>query len=59
MNEYFDAKLAEAEDKSSEDQIYKGYRAVLDSKSVDETLVSFFFHSCLLKTNTKSSSEMQ
>lgn len=40
--EYFDAKLADAEDKSSEDPIYKGYKAVLDSKSVDETLVSFF-----------------
>jgi hypothetical protein len=26
--------------KSSEDPIYKGYKAVLDSKSTDETLVS-------------------
>ncbi|PKI46895.1 hypothetical protein CRG98_032706 [Punica granatum] len=38
VNEYFDAKLAERKDETSEDPIYKGYKAVLDSKSTDETL---------------------
>lgn len=30
--------------KSSEDPIYKGYKAVLDSKSTDETLVSHLLY---------------
>lgn len=37
-----DSDLKENRDDSSEDPIYKGYKAVLDSKSIDETLVSFF-----------------
>lgn len=40
--EYFcEIKPAQAKDKAVEDPIYKGYKAVLDSKSTDETLVSF------------------
>ncbi|XP_057977289.1 aluminum-activated malate transporter 12-like [Malania oleifera] len=39
VNKYFsDAESEVREDKSSEDPIYKGYKAVLDSKSIDETL---------------------
>ncbi|GFZ00840.1 aluminum-activated, malate transporter 12 [Actinidia rufa] len=39
VNEYFsDEEKETSEDKSSEDPIYKGYKAVLDSKSSDETL---------------------
>ncbi|KAK4804467.1 hypothetical protein SAY86_004284 [Trapa natans] len=38
VNEYFDANLAETEDNSTEDPIDKGYKAVLDSNSADETL---------------------
>ncbi|GFP83602.1 aluminum-activated malate transporter 12 [Phtheirospermum japonicum] len=39
VNEYFSTEDTNAaEDKSSDDPIYKGYKAVLDSKSTDETL---------------------
>ncbi|KAK9266947.1 hypothetical protein L1049_027206 [Liquidambar formosana] len=39
VDEYFNsAEKEETQDKSSEDPIYKGYKAVLDSKSIDETL---------------------
>jgi hypothetical protein len=42
VNEYFnDSDLEVIRNKSSEDPIYEGYKAVLDSKSIDETLVSF------------------
>lgn len=41
VNEYFnDVDKEKTQDKSPEDPIYKGYKAVLDSKSQDETLVS-------------------
>lgn len=40
MNEYFYGEIEGSGDiKLSEDPIYKGYKAVLDSKSIDETLV--------------------
>lgn len=45
VNEFFqnhDKESPVREDKSSKDEIYKEYRAVLDSKSSDETLVSYF-----------------
>ncbi|CAK7356170.1 unnamed protein product [Dovyalis caffra] len=39
VDEYFsDVEKEKTQDKSSEDPIYKGYKAVLDSKSQDETL---------------------
>ncbi|XP_054824984.1 aluminum-activated malate transporter 12-like [Prosopis cineraria] len=39
VNEYFHGETEASEDmKSSEDPIYEGYKAVLDSKSTDETL---------------------
>lgn len=39
VNEYFREEENEVTtDESSEDPIYKGYKAVLDSKSIDETL---------------------
>ncbi|KAL1354500.1 hypothetical protein HN51_068304 [Arachis hypogaea] len=39
VNEYFYGEIeSSGEDKSSEDPIYKGYKAVLDSKSSDEML---------------------
>ncbi|KAG4117167.1 hypothetical protein ERO13_D12G212100v2 [Gossypium hirsutum] len=42
VNEYFnDSELKENQEKSSEDPIYKGYKAVLDSKSTDETLALY------------------
>lgn len=42
VKEYFNENNIEInEDESSEDPIYEGYKAVLDSKSTDETLVSF------------------
>jgi len=42
VNEYFNGEVEVSRDiKSSEGPIYKGYRAVLDSKSTDETLVSY------------------
>lgn len=42
VNEYFvDSDTEENQDKSSEDPIYKGYKAVLDSKSTDETLAQY------------------
>ncbi|KAA3469220.1 Aluminum-activated malate transporter 12-like protein [Gossypium australe] len=42
VNEYFnDPEIKENQDKSSEDPIYKGYKAVLDSKSIDETLALY------------------
>lgn len=42
VNEYFsDAEIKEeTHDKTKEDPIYKGFKAVLDSKSNDETMVS-------------------
>jgi hypothetical protein len=44
VDEYFNAADLEViRNKSSEDPIYEGYKAVLDSKSIDETLVSFQF----------------
>lgn len=42
MNEYFieqDQIEANQEKSSAEDPIYQGYKAVLDSKSFDETMV--------------------
>lgn len=43
VNEYFsEMKSAEEGNEPSEDRIYKGYKAVLDSKTSDETLVAFF-----------------
>ena len=42
VNEYFYGEIEVSGDiKSSEGPIYKGYKAVLDSKSTDETLVSY------------------
>jgi len=42
VNEYFYGEVEVSGDiKSSEGPIYKGYKAVLDSKSRDETLVSY------------------
>ncbi|XVE65270.1 hypothetical protein DITRI_Ditri07aG0167600 [Diplodiscus trichospermus] len=42
VNEYFDdSEIKENQDKSLEDPIYKGYKAVLDSKSTDETLALY------------------
>ncbi|XP_022737548.1 aluminum-activated malate transporter 12-like [Durio zibethinus] len=42
VNEYFNgSEIKENQDKSSEDPIYKGYKAVLDSKSTDETLALY------------------
>ncbi|KAH1106540.1 hypothetical protein J1N35_010308 [Gossypium stocksii] len=42
VNEYFNSpEIKENQDKSSEDPIYKGYKAVLDSKSIDETLALY------------------
>ncbi|GER47375.1 aluminum-activated [Striga asiatica] len=39
VNEYFSNEEQKVDkDESSEDQIYKGYKSVLDSKSTDETL---------------------
>ncbi|KAJ7952664.1 Aluminum-activated malate transporter [Quillaja saponaria] len=38
VNEYFKDGNTEATEQTSEDPIYKGYKAVLDSKSIDETL---------------------
>lgn len=43
MHEYFkdkDTEVVEEEAEASRDSICKGYRAVLDSKSSDEALVS-------------------
>lgn len=41
MNEYFSEQdqIEANQDKSTEDPIYEGYKAVLDSKSFDETMV--------------------
>lgn len=42
VNEYFvDTDIKDTENQSSEDPIYEGYEAVLDSKSKDEALVRF------------------
>ncbi|XVF51958.1 hypothetical protein PTKIN_Ptkin04bG0226000 [Pterospermum kingtungense] len=42
VNQYFnDSEIKENRDNSSEDPIYKGYKAVLDSKSTDETLALY------------------
>lgn len=45
VNEYFnDAdEIEETHDTSEEDPIYEGFKAVLDSKSNDESMVSNFF----------------
>lgn len=41
VNEYFsEAEIKETHDKTAEDPIYKGFKVVLDSKSIDETMVS-------------------
>ncbi|KAF2551426.1 hypothetical protein F2Q68_00037107 [Brassica cretica] len=40
VSEYFEEKEKETSD--SKDRIYEGYQAVLDSKSIDETLVNLF-----------------
>jgi len=41
VKEYFyDSAKSACEDDSSEDPIYEGYKAVLDSKASDETLVT-------------------
>jgi hypothetical protein len=37
---FYDSEKQANEDDSSEDPIYKCYKAVLDSKAKDETLVS-------------------
>ncbi|RZS11522.1 hypothetical protein BHM03_00042881 [Ensete ventricosum] len=47
VNEYFRDQTRD-DGKSSKDQIYKGCRAVLDSKSTDETLVSGGFLEVLI-----------
>lgn len=40
VNEYFrEAEIQATDDKSTEDPIGKGFKAVLDSKSYDETMV--------------------
>ena len=51
MDEYFNnAEEQEKKDEPSEDPIYKGYKAVLDSKSTEETLVtSLFFYLSLYR----------
>ncbi|KAL2322913.1 hypothetical protein Fmac_027292 [Flemingia macrophylla] len=38
VNEYFYGEIETSSDKNSSENIYEGYRAVLDSKSTDETL---------------------
>ncbi|TQD93570.1 hypothetical protein C1H46_020841 [Malus baccata] len=38
VNEYFREETELNQDKSTEDPIYEGYKAVLDSKSLDETM---------------------
>lgn len=59
VNEYFNDSAEEVKinlmDKPSDDEdpIYKGYKAVLDSKSIDETLVSFFFFLIITLSNKK------
>ena len=40
MKYFYDSAKQATEDDSSEDPIYEGYKAVLDSKANDETLVS-------------------
>ena len=44
VNEFFygEIHVSDGDVESSEDTIYKGYNAVLDSKSTDETLVSSY-----------------
>lgn len=52
VNEYFDdSDTKEKQERSSEDPIYKGYKAVLDSKSTDETLVSSLLVSLMYYLN--------
>ena len=54
VKEYFSEEEKDmAEDKSLEDPIYKGYKAVLDSKSNDETLVRFVSFFRLICSMTK------
>lgn len=44
VNDYFnDAEVLVTKDNESEDPAYKGYKAVLDSKSIDESLVSSLY----------------
>ncbi|KHN45975.1 Aluminum-activated malate transporter 12 [Glycine soja] len=38
VNEYFNGEMEASNDKISAEDIYKGYKAVLDSKTTDETL---------------------
>ncbi|KAL5184001.1 Aluminum-activated malate transporter 14 [Glycine soja] len=38
VNEYFNGEMEASNDKISSEDIYKGYKAVLDSKTTDETL---------------------
>lgn len=43
MRYFNDSENQETQDDPSEDLIYKGYKAVLDSKTKDETLVTLPF----------------
>lgn len=40
MEYFYDSEKEATQDDSSEDPIYEGYKAVLDSKAKDETLVT-------------------
>lgn len=42
---FHDSENQETQDDSTEDLIYKGYKAVLDSRAKDETLVTMLFPS--------------
>lgn len=56
---YFnDSENQESQEDASDDLIYKGYKAVLDSKSKDETLVTLvnFFFFLIVKLNISKSS---
>jgi len=49
---YFnDSENQETQDDASDDLIYKGYKAVLDSKSKDETLVTLVTFFLTVKLN--------
>lgn len=51
MNEYFYGEIeGSGYMKLSEDPIYKGYKAVLDSKSIDETLVRHWVSHILINS---------
>lgn len=50
MEYFYDSAKQASEDDSSEDPVYEGYKAVLDSKAKDETLVTQGpFLSCSVK----------